>query len=50
MAQLAQRLGLNLADTFTRDGEGLSDLFQSVLRAIFKAEAHFDDFFFAWRE
>ncbi|MCU1332725.1 MAG: hypothetical protein JWM08_1717, partial [Candidatus Angelobacter sp.] len=47
MAQFAQGLGLDLADAFASDGEGLAHFFQSVLGAVFKAEAHLDDFFFA---
>src|SRR5580698_3472684 len=47
MAQLAQCFGFDLADAFAGDGEALADLFQSVLAAVFEAEAHFDYFFFA---
>src|ERR1039458_1763135 len=47
MPQLAQRLGFDLADAFAGYGERLPDFFQSVLAAVFEAEAHLDDFFFA---
>src|ERR1039458_410043 len=47
MPQLAQRLGFDLADAFAGYGERLPDFFQSVLAAVFEAEAHFDYFFFA---
>src|SRR5919198_3659246 len=47
MAQLTQRLGLDLTDAFASDGEGLADLFQRVLAAILQAEAHFDDLLLA---
>src|ERR1044071_1100246 len=46
MPQFAQRLGFYLSNAFTGDGEGLAHFFQSVLGAVFKAEAHLDDFFF----
>src|SRR5579859_1731187 len=38
--QLAQRLGLDLADTFARDRELLPDLLQSVVGVHADAEAH----------
>src|ERR1700722_10544137 len=47
MAQLAQCFGFDLADAFAGYGEALADFFQSVLAAVFEAEAHFDYFFFA---
>src|SRR6266446_1193986 len=47
MPQLAQRFGFDLADAFAGYGERLADFFQSVLAAVFEAEAHLDDFFFA---
>src|ERR1700734_3718282 len=47
MPQLAQRFGFDLADAFAGDGERLPDFFQSVLAAVFEAEAHLDYFFFA---
>jgi hypothetical protein len=34
MAELAERLGFDLADTFARDGEVLADLFERVLAAV----------------
>src|SRR6476646_4647236 len=46
MPQFAQRLGFYLSDAFAGDGEGLAHFFQSVFGAVFKAEAHLDDFFF----
>src|SRR5580765_7676384 len=45
--QLAQRLGLDLTDAFTRDGEALPDLFERVLAAVADAEPHLDDLFLA---
>src|SRR5258708_7448901 len=47
MPQFAQRLGFDLADAFAGYGERLADFFQSVLAAVFEAEAHLDYFFFA---
>src|SRR5579863_9293086 len=47
MAQLPQRFGFDLADAFAGDREALPDFFQSVLAAVFQAEAHLDDFLFA---
>src|SRR5258708_23565740 len=47
MPQFAQRLGFDLADAFAGYGEGLADFFESVLAAVFEAEAHLDYFFFA---
>ncbi len=44
MQQLAQRLGFDLADAFAGDCEALPDLCQRVLRTVFQAEAHLDDF------
>jgi hypothetical protein len=35
MPQLAQRFGFDLADAFAGYGEGLADLFQRVLAAVF---------------
>src|ERR1039458_4399689 len=48
MAQLAQRLGLDLADAFAGYCERLADFLKSVLRAVFQPEAHLDNLFFAW--
>src|SRR5579859_439171 len=47
MAQLAQRLGLDLPDALTSHGERLAHFFQGVLAAIFQAKAHLDDLLFA---
>src|SRR6266436_4539128 len=48
MPQLAQRLGLDLADAFASHGKRLAHFFQSVLRAVFQTKAHLDDLLFAW--
>ena len=45
MPQLAQRLGFDLTNAFAGDRKRLPDLFQCVLAAIFKSEAHLDHFF-----
>src|SRR5690349_3004109 len=50
MPQLAERLGLNLPDALTRDGEALANFFESVLAAVVQAETHLDHFFFARRQ
>ena len=42
MTQLPQSFGFDLADAFAGYGERLPDLFQSVLAAVFEAEAHHD--------
>ena len=47
MPQFPQRLGFDLADAFAGYGERLADFFQSMLAAVFEAEAHLDYFFFA---
>src|SRR5271154_1262697 len=47
MAQLAQRLGLDLSNAFAGDLEALPYLFQSVFGAVFEAEAHLDDALFS---
>src|SRR5260370_40451422 len=47
VAQLAQRLGLDLPDAFTCNRERLANFFQGVLAAIFQSEAHFDHALFA---
>ena len=47
VAQLAQRLGFDLADAFASDSEMLSDLFEGVLAAVLQAKAHLDDLFLA---
>ena len=46
MAELAQRLGLDLADAFARHVELLSDLFEGALAAVFQAETQESTFFF----
>ena len=50
MPQFPQRLGFDLADAFAGYRERLADFFQRVLAAVFQAEAHLDDFFFARRQ
>src|SRR6266545_1303783 len=50
VTQLAQRLGLNLSDALSRDGEILTDLFERVLAAIADAETHLDDLLLARRQ
>src|SRR5499427_691501 len=50
MAQLAQRLGLDLADALARDVELLADLFQRVVGVHVDAEAHAQNLRFARRE
>src|SRR6185312_4571835 len=48
--QLAQRLGLDLADALAGDGEALADLFERVLAAVADAEAHLDHLLLARRQ
>src|SRR5256712_8438384 len=43
MAQLAERLGLDLPNPLTRDGEPLADLFERVLALFADAEAETED-------
>jgi len=43
VAELAQRLGFDLPNAFSRHLEALPNLFERVLGAIFQAEAHLDD-------
>src|SRR6266852_7682346 len=50
VTELAECLGLYLADALAGDLEGLADLFESVLGAVFEAEAHLDDTLFARRQ
>jgi hypothetical protein len=50
VAQFAQRLGLNLANALTGDGEDLANFFESALVAVLKTKAHADDAFFAGTE
>src|SRR5713226_8051232 len=47
VAQLAQRLGFDLADTFTGEGERLAYFLERMLAAVLKPEAHLDDLFLA---
>src|SRR6202158_144746 len=49
LAQLAQRLRLDLANPFARDGEQLADLFEGAV-GLADAEAHPQDLLFAWRQ
>src|SRR5438105_4795138 len=46
--ELAQRLGLDLADALARDGELLADLFQSMVGIHADAEAHAQHALLAW--
>src|SRR5216683_1874932 len=46
VTELAESLGLYLADALACDLEGLADLFEGVLGAVFEAEAHLDDALF----
>ena len=50
MLELAQRLGLDLADTFARHRELLADFFQRVVGVHADAEAHAQHALFAWRQ
>src|SRR4029453_1650719 len=50
VAQLAQRLGFDLADALARDVEVLADLFERMVGALPDAEAHLDDALLARRE
>ena len=50
MAQLAKRLGFDLADALACDGERLAHFFERVLGAVLQPEAHLDDLFLARRE
>ena len=47
MAQLAQRLGLDLADAFARDVELLADLLERAGTAVLDAEAELEDLLLA---
>ncbi len=47
VAQLAKRLGFDLADALPGEGERLSHFFERVLPAVFQPEAHLDDLFLA---
>ncbi len=44
LAQLGERLGFNLTDTFTRNGEFLTDFLERVTLATVQAETHLNDF------
>src|SRR6516225_1182767 len=46
VAQFAQRLGFNLANALTRDGEHLADFFEGALIAVLKTKPHAYDAFF----
>ena len=50
MPQLAQRLGLDLADAFARNVELLADLLEGMRLAVLKAEAHTQDLLLTRRE
>ena len=50
MLELAQRLCLDLADTFARDRELLADFLKRVVRIHADAEAHAQHAFLAWRQ
>ena len=50
MAQLAQRLGFDLADTFARDVELLADLFERVVGVHLDPESHAQDLGFTRRQ
>src|SRR5258708_537737 len=50
MAQLAQRLRLDLPDALARDGEVLADRLERVLAGVAHADAHLDHLFLARRQ
>lgn len=50
MLELAQRLGLDLADTFTRDRELLANFFQRMVSVHANAKAHTKNTFLARRQ
>src|SRR6516164_5741261 len=50
VAQFAQRLRFNLADTLARDGKHLPDLFEGALITVLKPETHADDALLAGTE
>src|ERR1700730_10993512 len=50
VTELAKSLRLYLSNALAGDLEGLADLFESVLGAVFQAEAHLDDTLFARRQ
>src|SRR5712691_8897641 len=47
VAQLAQRLGFDLADALAGDGERLAYFSEGVLAAVVQTEAHLEDLFLA---
>src|SRR5271166_2510607 len=50
LAQLAQRLRLDLANTFARDAEQFADLFEGAVGLQADSEAHPQDLLLAWRQ
>ena len=50
LAQLSQRLRLDLANTFARDGEQFANFFESAVEPLPDAKAHPHDLLFAWRQ
>ena len=50
MTQLAKSFGFDLPDSLAGDGKMLADLFERVLAAILKPEAHFNDLLLAGAE
>src|ERR1700682_6313755 len=50
MPQLAQHLGLDLADALAGDGQHLAHFLERVLAAVLQPEAHLDDLFLAGSE
>src|SRR5262249_49524419 len=48
--QLPKSLGLDLADSFTRNRKLIPNLLQGVVVVHTDAEAHAEDAFFAWRQ
>src|SRR6266852_9494233 len=50
MAELAERLGLDLPDALAGDGEVLAHFLQRVLAAVGEPEAESEHLFFTWRE
>src|SRR5207253_5742556 len=50
LAQLAQRLGFDLADAFTGEGKRLPHLRESVLGTVLQPKPHLDDPLLTWGE
>src|SRR5689334_10443591 len=48
--QLAQRLGLDLADTLARDVKGVADLLQRMVAGHAEAKTHTNNALLTWRE